>query len=507
MWFNNVETKPGIGYPKLWEDQDKYKGGWVLKKNGKLDLRIGGRLNRLLNIFYNPNLPTIDDYYEPWSYTYDELISRREGKSQPVAKPISLITGNYTQPTWGPNWEDDLAGSVETAVKDPNWRGIEEKVKLEYENTFMFYLPRICNHCLNPACVAACPSGAIYKRVEDGIVLVDQEACRGWRFCVSGCPYKKIYFNWYIHKAEKCTFCYPRIEVGLPTICSETCVGRIRYIGVILYDADRVLEAASTRDEKKLYEAQLSLFLNPNDPEIEKKALDDGIPREVIEAAKRSPVYKLIVEWKIALPLHPEYRTLPMVWYVPPLSPITNTATKLGIPETEENLFPLVEQLRIPIKYLANLFTAGNEEVIKNVLRKLIVLRIYMRYVMLGKKPPAELPKSVGLTEQQLNEMYKLLAIAKYEDRFVIPTTHKEDALDLYSDQGLDGLPFYERELYGKYLAKQQGKDLRLKQGKLELGKQNEAPKKYGRDLRLRLGEYTGGIFKLLPRHRDLRNL
>ena len=110
----------------------------------------------------------------------------------------------------------------------------------------MFYLPRICEHCLNPSCAASCPSGAIYKRAEDGIVLVDQDRCRGWRMCVSGCPYKKIYFNHRTGKAEKCTFCFPRIEVGLPTVCSETCVGRLRYIGLMLYDADRVLAAAST---------------------------------------------------------------------------------------------------------------------------------------------------------------------------------------------------------------------------------------------------------------------
>ena len=124
-------------------------------------------------------------------------------------------------------------------------------MKFEFEQTFMFYLPRICEHCLNPSCAASCPSGAIYKRDEDGIVLVDQDRCRGWRMCVSGCPYKKIYFNHRTGKAEKCTFCFPRIEVGIPTVCSETCVGRLRYIGLMLYDADRVLEAASTPDDTR----------------------------------------------------------------------------------------------------------------------------------------------------------------------------------------------------------------------------------------------------------------
>ena len=137
---------------------------------------------------------------------------------------------------------------------------------MEFEQVFMFYLPRICEHCLNPSCVASCPSGAMYKREEDGIVLVDQDRCRGWRFCVSGCPYKKVYFNHRTGKAEKCTFCFPRIEAGQPTICSETCVGRLRYLGLILYDADKVLGAAATPGEQDLYQAQLDVFLDPHDP-------------------------------------------------------------------------------------------------------------------------------------------------------------------------------------------------------------------------------------------------
>ena len=188
----------------------------------------------------------------------------------------------------------------------------------------MFYLPRICEHCLNPSCVASCPSGAMYKREEDGIVLVDQDKCRGWRFCVSGCPYKKVYFNHKSGKAEKCTLCYPRIEAGQPTICSETCVGRIRYLGLLLYDADRVEAAASVADEHDLLDAQRGLFLDPADPDVRTRALADGISPDWIEHAQRSPVHALVARYKVALPLHPEYRTMPMVWYVPPLSPIVN---------------------------------------------------------------------------------------------------------------------------------------------------------------------------------------
>ena len=72
MYFNNVETKPGIGYPKQWEDQEKYKGGWELK-NGEIQLKSGSKMKRLMNIFHNPDQPTIDDYFEPWNYDYETL--------------------------------------------------------------------------------------------------------------------------------------------------------------------------------------------------------------------------------------------------------------------------------------------------------------------------------------------------------------------------------------------------------------------------------------------------
>ena len=144
-------------------------------------------------------------------------------------------------------------------------------MKFEFEQTFMFYLPRICEHCLNPSCAASCPSGAIYKRAEDGIVLVDQDRCRGWRMCVSGCPYKKVYFNHRTGKAEKCTFCFPRIEVGIPTVCSETCVGRLRYIGLMLYDADRVAGGrVHRRTTTTSTRPSATVFLDPHDPAVDR---------------------------------------------------------------------------------------------------------------------------------------------------------------------------------------------------------------------------------------------
>lgn len=250
--------------------------------------------------------------------------------------------------------------------------------------------------------------------------------------CVSACPYKKIYFNHKTGKAEKCTMCYPRIEIGMPTVCSETCVGRLRYLGLFLYDADKVQAAASVVNDKDLYEAQMDLLLDPNDPEVLENARAQGIPEDWLVAAQKSPVYKLAKIYKVALPLHPEYRTMPSVWYVPPLSPIVDVLKETGHDGEEAgNLFGAIEALRIPVEYLAELFTAGDSEIITGTLRKLSAMRSYMRDINLGREPQAWIPESVGMTQETIYEMYRLLAIAKYEDRYVIPAAHSEQAKEL----------------------------------------------------------------------------
>jgi len=269
----------------------------------------------------------------------------------------------------------------------------------------------------------------MYKRVEDGIVLVDQDRCRGWRMCVSGCPYKKVYFNHRTGKAEKCTFCYPRIEVGQPTVCAETCVGRLRYIGLFLYDADAVLEAASIEDPTDLLEAQRSILLDPDDPEVRAAARAEGVPDDWLEAARRSPVYELACRYRVALPLHPEYRTMPMVWYIPPLSPVVESLRDTGFDgEDDENLFAAIEALRIPIEYLAELFTAGDAQPVKGVLRTLAAMRAHMRQINLGEAVDPGIAATVGMTGDEIESLYRLLAIAKYEDRYVIPAAHVEFA-------------------------------------------------------------------------------
>jgi nitrate reductase beta subunit len=440
-WFNNVETKPGIGYPKDWENQQRWNGGWERLRNGRIQPRMGGKWRLLAKVFANPDLPQIDDYYEPFTFDYQHLHTAPESQASPTARPRSLITGERMEKIeWGPNWEEILGGEFAKRSADSNFDGVQKDIYGQFENTFMMYLPRLCEHCLNPACVAACPSGAIYKREEDGIVLIDQEKCRGWRMCVSGCPYKKIYYNWSSGKSEKCIFCYPRIESGQPTVCSETCVGRIRYLGVLLYDADRIEAAAAVADVQDLYQAQLDIFLDPHDPEVIAQARRDGVPDAWLEAAQRSPVYRMALEWKVAFPLHPEYRTLPMVWYVPPLSPISAAATAGQISVNDG--MPDVRSLRIPLRYLANLLTAGKEEPIAQCLERMLAMRSFMRAKTVDGVIDEAPARRVGLSARQIEEMYQVMAIANYEDRFVIPTTHREAVEDAYDIRGACGFSF-----------------------------------------------------------------
>ncbi|HXV74425.1 MAG TPA: nitrate reductase subunit beta, partial [Sphingomonadales bacterium] len=440
-WFNNVETKPGVGYPKEWENQERWKGGWQRTAGGRLKPNMGGKATILAKIFANPHLPEIDDYYEPFTFDYERLHHAPESKDPPTARPKSLITGERMEKIeGGPNWEEILGGEFAKRSQDANFEAVQKDIYGKFENTFMMYLPRLCEHCLNPTCVAACPSGAIYKREEDGVVLIDQDKCRGWRMCVSGCPYKKIYFNWKTGKSEKCILCYPRLEAGEPTVCSETCVGRIRYLGVVLYDADRIEQAAATADEEDLYDAQLSVFLDPNDPTVQAAAKAQGIPESWREAARRSPIWKMAMEWKIAFPLHPEFRTLPMVWYVPPLSPIQGAANASQIKLADG--VPDVRSLRIPLKYLANLLTAGDEEPVARALERMLAMRHYMRKKTLDNESDGAIAERVGLKAADIEDMYRLMAIANYEDRFVIPTSHREHAEDAYALRGSCGFSF-----------------------------------------------------------------
>ena len=161
-------------------------------------------------------------------------------------------------------------------------------------------------------------------------------------------------------------------------------------------------------------------------------ALRDGIPADWIDAARRSPVYKLAKEYRVALPLHPEYRTMPMVWYIPPLSPVVDALRETGHDaEDADTLFGALTSLRIPVEYLAELFTAGDPGPVLGSLATLAAMRSYMRDRNLGGEGDESIAESVGLTGDEVYELYRLLAIAKYEDRYVIPKAHAEAGREL----------------------------------------------------------------------------
>jgi ethylbenzene hydroxylase subunit beta/complex iron-sulfur molybdoenzyme family reductase subunit beta len=217
--------------------------------------------------------PTLEEFGGGWKFNKQEVFFGGAGQSV----HLEPTTAEGIPPTWGPNWDEDQGAG-------------------EFPNSYYFYMPRICNHCTHPACVEACPSGAMYKRAKDGIVLRDEDRCRGSRDCMRACPYKKIYFNHTRRVAQHCNLCFPRLERGVAPACARNCPGRLAFVGY----------------------------------------LDDT----------EGPIHKLVNVWKVALPLHAEYGTLPNVFYVPPLSPYRLREDRSIDPES----------MRIPLEYLESLF-------------------------------------------------------------------------------------------------------------------------------------------------------
>ncbi|MGH7339100.1 MAG: 4Fe-4S dicluster domain-containing protein [Candidatus Rokuibacteriota bacterium] len=227
MFWNNVETKPYGYYPLAWDVQ-------LLEALGP--------------------------------QTWDE--STYTGRTVfEAAPPGERVLGwmpeaiDYASPNIG---EDEISGSVD--------KGMALSLP---QQIWMFYLARICNHCTYPACLASCPRSSIYKRPEDGIVVLDQSRCRGYQECVRACPYKKVYFNPSTGTSEKCIACFPKIEEGIQPQCFVNCIGKIRLQG----------------------------WVNP--PE---------------RAREDNPIDYLVHVRKLALPLYPQFGLEPNVYYVPPVN-------------------------------------------------------------------------------------------------------------------------------------------------------------------------------------------
>jgi nitrate reductase / nitrite oxidoreductase, beta subunit len=251
MWWNNVETKPYGGYPHHWDVktldliEQANPGGQHWSGSASVDAPYG---------------------------TYDGATVFEAAETGQQAVGYLPTDEEWTSP----NIHEDSP----TATAP-----LTEGVSLPEHKTWFFYLQRICNHCSYPACVSACPRNAIYKRPEDGIVLIDQERCRGYRKCVEQCPYKKPMYRPDTRVSEKCIACFPRVEGSDPlsngrpmeTRCMAVCPGQIRLQGLIPVDPSGSWKPEPT-----------------------------------------NPLYFLIREEQMALPLYPQFGTAPNVYYIPP---------------------------------------------------------------------------------------------------------------------------------------------------------------------------------------------
>lgn len=259
MWWNIVNTIPGRGTPR---NAFELGGGFVdgVPQAGEL--------------------PGKRQWGEAWDFDYDKVFYSGDDGGSNYVKPREH---DGAAPQWGPNWDEDMGGG-------------------EYPHSYFFYLPLVCMNCSKPACLEACPRDVIYRRQEDGVVLVDEERCHGYRFCIEACPYKRIYFNEQRVIAQKCISCYPRLEKGVAPACVRQCPGRVRHVGF----------------------------------------LDDS----------NSHIHKLVNEWKVALPLRPDFEVEPNVFYVPPTMPLA----------FDENGEFDDDASRMPLDDLRTLFGPGVDE-------------------------------------------------------------------------------------------------------------------------------------------------
>jgi nitrate reductase beta subunit len=243
MLWNNVETKPYGFYPLTWDLK-------MLEALGDQEWQGGEYRGRTL------------------------FEAARAGERVLGWRPEDQ---DYAYPNTG---EDDCAGQIDN--------GADLQVP---HLTWFFYLARICNHCTYPACLASCPRGSIYKRPEDGIVLLDQGRCRGYQECVKACPYKKVFFNPMTGTSEKCIACYPKMEQGLQPQCFVNCIGKIRMAGWI------------------------------SKPE---------------NATPENPIDYLVHVKKVAMPLFPQFGLEPNVYYIPPIHAPVSFLRQMFGPGAEE---------------------------------------------------------------------------------------------------------------------------------------------------------------------------
>ena len=272
MWWNNVESKPYGGYPQFWDQ----KLLALLERANPEGQVWNSREN---------NDPRAQQGIFEGKTIFEALSEEQHEEGETFRETSGRVLGYLPRDEeWdAPNIYEDTARKSSNG--NPRWGG--KGTSLPTHDTWFFHLQRICNHCTYPGCLAACPRQAIYKRPEDGVVLIDQKRCRGYRKCVEACPYKKSMYRGTTRTSEKCVACYPRLEgrdsvitpdgVPIETRCMAACVGKIRMQGFARIAKDGSWE---------------------KDPD--------------------NPIYYMVKEEKVALPLYPQFGTEPNGFYIPP---------------------------------------------------------------------------------------------------------------------------------------------------------------------------------------------
>jgi nitrate reductase beta subunit len=268
MWWTNVETKPYGGYPRNWD----VKLLELLAKANPDGVRWWSGAE---------DVTARSPYGEFEGDTIFEAAASRKARPTSSQRVLGYLPSDEEWAT--PNLHEDVPTAA--AGERGQWVRDEAAQQLPEHKAWFFYLARLCNHCSYPACLAACPRTAIYKRPEDGIVLIDQERCRGYRKCVEACPYKKSMYRPTTRVSEKCIGCYPRVEGRDPethghpmeTRCMAACIGQVRMQGLVRMEKDGTW--AQDRNH---------------------------------------PLYFLVHVAKVALPLYPQFGTSPNGFYVPP---------------------------------------------------------------------------------------------------------------------------------------------------------------------------------------------
>jgi len=137
--------------------------------------------------------------------------------------------------------------SVEFLIRVETQGGLEKDTpKGIFPNLTLNFLPKLCNHCLNPPCVEVCPVDALQKR-DNGPVVLDQSLCNICKACAQACPYDVIFFNEKEDNAEKCNLCIHRIDEGLEPFCVICCEGQALHFGDLNDPTSNVSQLLSTK--------------------------------------------------------------------------------------------------------------------------------------------------------------------------------------------------------------------------------------------------------------------